>query len=918
MVSLVDRDEQVRDLDHFLAESAVGRGGVVSLEAPASCGRTALLRTFCRRAESSGALVLNATCSVTEQELPFSALRQLLHHPEVPPGLVRLPQVGAPTSEATPELAWVLDAVWHGVRELATERPVVLAIDNVASADSASQRCLLYLAGWLGAAPVLMVLTDDVTSSRSHLRFRAELLRQANFHRVRCGPLSRAGVEELLGHRWERSAVETLAPELYRVSGGNPLLLHALADDYDATGGERPDGYGLAVLSLLHRGEPLAPRVVGGLAVLGDDSWPALVADLIGADVDAVDRSIRTMTAAGLLHQGRLPHPVARQAVLEAMTSDERAELQREAASVRHAHGGHSTSVARHLVEAGSLDGDRRADTDGWAIGVLTDAAGPAAAEGDLSFAVSCLRLAYASEADGKRGTSLLARLADVEWRLNPATAASHLSRLVAVALAGELGLAEGLAVVRQLLWHGRDEEAKEILDTIRSVGVPAEDAGGLRQFETWLTLAHPRMADRGRRVPAQREVSDASGATDSWLSMAATMIDLLAAGREPQAADCAERCLAGLHFRQFTNWAEEASALALQILVAVDRLAVARLWCRRLLDEVQDSSAVTWRATLTAVLADIALRTGDLAGAVMHGSAALELLPLKAWGVTAGLPLSVLVLAATRQGDYTSVAEHLRQPITGSLFDSRFGPRYLYARGNYYLAIDNGHRALADFLSCGDLLRGWGLDFACLAPWRTSAAEAWLRVGNHDQARQLAYEQTARPDAGSARTRALSLRMLAATGPAGRRPEILTEALELLEQCGDRYEQAQVLTELSHGRHALGETRRARMAFRRAWHLAEAAGAAPLMQRLLSVEDRPVAVSAPTLSPLRVTTDVALTASEHRVASLAVLGCSNREIAGKLHITVSTVEQHLTRIYRKLKVKRRDDLPVELCLGAS
>ncbi len=34
-----------------------------------------------------------------------------------------------------------------------------------------------------------------------------------------------------------------------------------------------------------------------------------------------------------------------------------------------------------------------------------------------------------------------------------------------------------------------------------------------------------------------------------------------------------------------------------------------------------------------------------------------------------------------------------------------------------------------------------------------------------------------------------------------------------------------------------------------------------------------------------------------------------NREIAARLFITVSTVEQHLTRVYRKLGVTRRLDL---------
>lgn len=51
------------------------------------------------------------------------------------------------------------------------------------------------------------------------------------------------------------------------------------------------------------------------------------------------------------------------------------------------------------------------------------------------------------------------------------------------------------------------------------------------------------------------------------------------------------------------------------------------------------------------------------------------------------------------------------------------------------------------------------------------------------------------------------------------------------------------------------------------------------------------------------------LTAAEHKVAVQAALGGTNREIARILHITVSTVEQHLTRVYRKLGVKGRADL---------
>ncbi|NRQ31696.1 AAA family ATPase [Nonomuraea sp. NN258] len=51
------------------------------------------------------------------------------------------------------------------------------------------------------------------------------------------------------------------------------------------------------------------------------------------------------------------------------------------------------------------------------------------------------------------------------------------------------------------------------------------------------------------------------------------------------------------------------------------------------------------------------------------------------------------------------------------------------------------------------------------------------------------------------------------------------------------------------------------------------------------------------------------LSEAEHRVAVRAAQGRTNREIAEDLYITRSTVEQHLTRIYRKLQVRTREDL---------
>ncbi|MFE9492441.1 AAA family ATPase [Streptomyces sp. NPDC006641] len=55
------------------------------------------------------------------------------------------------------------------------------------------------------------------------------------------------------------------------------------------------------------------------------------------------------------------------------------------------------------------------------------------------------------------------------------------------------------------------------------------------------------------------------------------------------------------------------------------------------------------------------------------------------------------------------------------------------------------------------------------------------------------------------------------------------------------------------------------------------------------------------------------LSRAEHKVAQLAQEGLTNREIAEQLGVTPSTVEQHLTRIYRKLGVRGRAELPVAM-----
>jgi len=53
----------------------------------------------------------------------------------------------------------------------------------------------------------------------------------------------------------------------------------------------------------------------------------------------------------------------------------------------------------------------------------------------------------------------------------------------------------------------------------------------------------------------------------------------------------------------------------------------------------------------------------------------------------------------------------------------------------------------------------------------------------------------------------------------------------------------------------------------------------------------------------------VQLSAHEQRVARLMLDGLTNRQIAEKFHVSPRAVEQHITRIYRKLAIGRRAQL---------
>jgi DNA-binding CsgD family transcriptional regulator len=160
-------------------------------------------------------------------------------------------------------------------------------------------------------------------------------------------------------------------------------------------------------------------------------------------------------------------------------------------------------------------------------------------------------------------------------------------------------------------------------------------------------------------------------------------------------------------------------------------------------------------------------------------------------------------------------------------------------------------------------------------------------------------------------RYRAAALRVLAAAEDGPDRITHLRSAVRLLRQCGDRVELAHNLTDLGHAYQQAGDRREARVAARAARALAEECGI-PLLRASTATAG---SGSAEGPADTAVVVD-GLNDAESQVATLAAQGHTNREIAEKLFLTVSAIEQRLTRIYRKLDVNSRNELAARLRLN--
>ncbi|MFC0435285.1 LuxR family transcriptional regulator [Kutzneria buriramensis] len=902
-MELVDRSGEWELLRDAYAGCGEGRGQLVLVSGRFASGKTELLHAFGDFVVDSGALLLSATGARAEGALQRGVLGQLFHSDTLPPSVIAraasliLPaadpgQFGSPAMR--PSDARVAQELCTIVSGLAKDQPVVMLVDDVQYADDASLQALLYLIRRMRTIPVLMVLTECEQPWSPRPWFHAELA-GCPHREITLRPLSAQGVADLVELKLGAGR-ENLAEGLHAVSGGVPLLVKALIEDQAHGEGDPFVGaaFGRAVLACLHRSDPSFLEVARGMAILGDEATPALVGRLIEMDGGSVEQHLDGMARSGQFSPAELSRPAVHAALLDSLSPADRVVMHRDAAELLYWHGATPVTVARHVLGADDA-------TAPWAIRILRDAADQSLVDDDVDTAIRCLSLALRASEDDTERVLITAALARAEWRVNPLAASRRLAPLHHALEDGTLTGRDLVTFIRYLLWQGKLDDATAQLGTVMESLTQAD-----AQIAAELGLAYQFVYGTAPGSMPQETTNN------PWTRARVTLTSMVQHGGGEDLVNNALHVLASCALGDSTL---EMLATALSVLIGADRVDDAAISCERLLCDAAKRNAPMWQAVLASIRAHISLRQGDPAQAEELAATALELMSPQNWGVLIGYPLSTLMLANTAMGRHERAAALAQQIVPEAMFKTIFGPRYLNARGHHYLATGRLLAAFSDFEECGALVGALGLDVPVISMWRGDLAEVQVLLGRPWTAKELVTAQLEFAGGVTGRVKGVSLRVLAATSDPKERPRLLYAALDLLQVSGDRLELARCLVDLAQAHHELGELELARSAALRASQEARSCHAAPLLDRLSrwSVD----VAETPTAAPDEADDAVGsvLSAAELRVAALATLGHTNREIGRRLYITPSTVEQHLTKVYRKLNVGGRKDLPAGLSL---
>ncbi|MFI1995499.1 AAA family ATPase [Actinoplanes sp. NPDC020271] len=889
-VELRGRSREREQLERLIRDIRTGRSRVLVLRGEAGTGKSALLDYLVGHAPTTR--VVRAAGVEPETELAYSALQQLVaplmpHLDRLPePQRVALSTAFGLSSGPPPEALLIGLAVLGLLAEAAVDQPLVVVVDDAQWLDRMSEVILTFVARRLDAESVALVFAARTPADDALLTGLPEL---------RVEGLPEADARALLDTVLPGLVDARVRDRIVAETRGNPLALLELPRGTDPAFGfgipaattvaghlEEDFGRRIAALPAPTRTLLLAAAVepVGNVPLL----WRA--ADLLGVSADAAGPA----EAAGLVEIGarvRFRHPLARSAAWHGADPAQLRAVHRALAEVTDAE----EDPDRHAWHRGHA----AVGPDEEVAEELENSAGRALSRGGRAAAAAFLeRAAELTPEPGRRAARMLA---------------AAQARLASGAAAAVPGL---LAAVEQ-----------GPLDAVQAATVERLRAQIAFVLNTGREVVPPLLTAAGRL-----ESLDPVAARETYLSAVGAAINAGRLGRDDlrHAVDAAAGSLvadpepAGLLLAALITWAREGHAAAVpafqRALAAVPAdNELDLLWLTGMLvNEVFDDEAFLERTEQAVTFARAAGALSRLPSALTFRSTALiyagrfadasdlidEAAALARAVGPAPHPASGSILAAYR--GKTDEALALIDELTRDARDGGVG--WLLGVAGYSRAVlHNGHGDYAAALAAAQEAVSHE-DLAVLQWSLGELVEAAARTG-------------ASKEAAEARDRLVARAAVAGT-PWSRGVRALADALvddaekdyrTAVEEFGaSRHKLSLARARLLYGEWLRRANRRAeaRDQLRPAYEAFSTMGAEGFAERA----GRELTATGETVRKRSTGTREELTAQESQIARLAAAGRTNPEIGAVLFLSPRTVEWHLRKIFTKLGITSRRELP--------
>jgi class 3 adenylate cyclase len=348
--AIVGRDAEFEAVERFLEILAAEPAALV-VEGEAGIGKTTVWLEAIRQAEARAWRVLQARPAESEAQHSYAALADLVADifdelrftlPAVQERALAAALLRGEPDEAAEPRTTATGFVGL-LTALAEQGPVVVAVDDVQWLDSASEAALVFAARRL--PPRLGLVVTRRTQGRVDLPLGlARALPEDRVRRVVPGPLSFAGLHEMVDDRLGWSMPRPLLARLADTSGGNPFFALEIARDLAEDARGRAAGEPLPVPRSL---EELVAARVGGLsdtarqAVLAAAALSRPTTATIADALEGQDRLraalVEAEEAGVLVSDGdriRFVHPLLASAVYGAASPERRRQLHERLAAV--------------------------------------------------------------------------------------------------------------------------------------------------------------------------------------------------------------------------------------------------------------------------------------------------------------------------------------------------------------------------------------------------------------------------------------------------------------------------------------------------------------------------------------------------------------------------------------------------------